>query len=269
MLDGRKYLKLLASYRPVAQKCPYCGTSTLSASGRPSFCNFCEQFAGVQAGASSPFEAIKAQLDANSTEAALKSADQLMKGNMDPEQLYLLGVFYLNLSTIEFQSKDYNQMGFMEPNADNIRASLDLTMKWKECFFKVIRIVGGELQGNIQVDPTMVLMKFMSEIRLQRYVDAATTLRTLQSLDKRGTYSEYALLVYSVEKDTKQAQASLLAALGSGEMNAYYYLAKYLAKQGKLKEAESLLSTLSTSVEVSMSRELLYRIRLTEEASKM
>ncbi|MDE1873557.1 MAG: hypothetical protein KGI04_00340 [Candidatus Micrarchaeota archaeon] len=270
MLDGKKYLRLLVGYRPVSQKCPHCNSSTLSASGHASFCNFCEQYAGEGAAAAqTPFAAVRSSIDANDLDSALKGADQMMKGNKDPEQLYLLGVFYLNLSVIRFQGKDYNLMGFMEPNADSIRASLDLTMRWKECFFKVIKIVGDELAANLQVDPSLVFARFMSEIRLGRIVDASVTLGTLRNLDKQGTLSAYALLVYSVEKDTKQAEASLAKSLAASEINSYYYLAKYLAKHGKLSEAEPLLSKLNQMANVSMSRELLYRIRLTEEASKV
>ena len=270
VLDGKSYLRLLASYRPVARRCPHCSASMLSASGRASFCNFCEQYVDVSATeAQTPFVAVRSQIDANDWDAALKSAEQMMKGNADPEQLYVLGVFYLNLSTIRFQSRDYNLMGFMEANANSIRSSLDLTMRWKECFFKVIKLVGDELKASIQADPALVFIKFMSEIRLQRFVDAAITLRTLQSLDKRGVLSEYALLVYSAEKNTKQAEASISVMLAKGEINAYYYLAKYLAKHNKRDEAIAILQRLSQYARVSMSQQLLYRIMLTQEASKM
>ncbi len=272
MLDGKRYLRLLSGYRLVEQRCPHCGASTYSSSGRLTFCNFCEQPVNLSQGgqtAESQFAPIMAQVESGDWAAALKSAEQLAKGNNDPMMLYLLGVLYRNASTAKFQSKDYNLMGFMEQNAGNIRESLDLTMKWKEYFFKAIKVIGTELQGNMQVDPELVFVKFMSEIRLQKLVDAASTLRSIQILDKNGAVSEYALLVYSAEKNTKQADASLGKALENGEINAYYYLAKYLAKHGKLAEAEAILQKLGTISEVSMSQELLYRIKLTQEASKM
>jgi len=271
VLDWKKYMALLASSNPVAQRCTHCGATTFSFSGRPSFCNFCEQYVEANAAteAQTPFASVRSSIDSNDTDSALKSAEQLMKGNKDPEQLYLLGVFYLNLSTAMFQNRNYNLKGFMEANASNIRSSLDLTMRWKECFFKVIRIVDSELQANMQIDPALVLLKFMCEIRLKRLVDASIALKELQTLDKRGFLSEYALLVYSVEKGAKEAETSLQKALGAKEVNAFYYLAKYLAKNNKLNEAEQVLLKLGQIGRVSMSDELLYRIRLAQEASKM
>jgi uncharacterized Zn finger protein (UPF0148 family) len=271
VLDWKKYMAMLASGKPVAQMCTHCGATTFSFSGNPSFCNFCEQYVEVNAAteAQTPFAAVRTSIDSNDVDSALKSAEQLMKGNKDPEQLYLLGVFYLNLSTAMFQNRNYNLKGFMEANANNIRSSLDLTMRWKECFFKVIKIVDSELQANLQIDPALVLLKFMCEIRLRRLVDASIALRELQTLDKRSFLSEYALLVYGVEKGTREAEASLQKALGAKEVNAFFYLAKYLAKHNKLSEAEQVLLKLGQIARVSMSDELLYRIRLAREASKM
>jgi hypothetical protein len=271
VLDWKKYMAMLASGKPVAQMCTHCGATTFSFSGNPSFCNFCEQYVEVNAAteAQTPFASVRSGIDSNDVDSALKSAEQLMKGNKDPEQLYLLGVFYLNLSTEMFQNRNYNLKGFMEANANNIRSSLDLTMRWKECFFKVIKIVDSELQANMQIDPALVLLKFMCEIRLKRLVDASIALKELQTLDKRGFLSEYALLVYSVEKGAKEAETSLQKALGAKEVNAFYYLAKYLAKHNKLNEAEQVLLKLGQIGRVSMSDELLYRIRLAREASKM
>ncbi len=271
MIDGGKYLRLLSKFQPAARRCLHCASTTYSINGKPSFCNFCEQYtgSGVEQAAETPFSAVRSQIDANGWDAAEKTASQLIKGNKDPEQLYLIGVFYHELSTIRFQSRDYNQMGFMEKNAVNIRDSLDLTMKWKECFFKVIKIVGDELQGNVQVDPELVFIKLVSELRLRRFVEAAATLKVLQNLDKHGILIGYAQLAYNVERNTKQAEASLASMLPQSEINTYYYLAKYLAKNKKLREAELLIELLGKTSEVLSSRELLYKIRLAQEASKM
>ncbi len=276
MLDGRRYIGLLSGYKPIGERCPHCGTNTYSAGRKISFCNFCElpvDFSNPDAQYSQASQTLFAplleQANEGNLDAAIKGAEQLVKGNKDSQLLYLLGVLYRNISTARFQGKDYNQMGFMEPNAKNIRSSLDLTMRWKECFFKAIKVVDGEMQTSVQIDPELVFTRFMCEIRLQDYVNAATTLRSVQTLDKKTAMAEYALLVYSAEKNTKQAEPSLLKALESGELNAYYYLARYLAKRGKLREAEMVLRSLERIARVSMSQELVYRIRLTEDASKL
>lgn len=276
MLDGKKYLRQLMGLKPAALSCPHCGTKTLSASGRSAFCNFCEQYIEILAAeaqgdkrAEAAFAAVQAPMSAGKWDDALKNADQLLKNNSDPRQLYLLALFYLRLSSIKYHKTDYALRGFMEANADNIRSSLDLTMKWKECFFKAIKIVGDELGKNLQIDAELVFIKFMSEIKLQRLVDSFKTLRALQTLDKKGNLMSYALIVYNVEARTKEEEESLAKMLAKNEVNAFYYLAKHLAKQKRLEEANKILQKLSETTDIFMVQDLLSKVRATQEASKM
>ena len=275
MIDWKKHVRLMAKYRPAAIRCPHCGATTVSASGNSSFCNFCEQrvdtlsSAAIEvSSAEVPFASVLAGMVAGDWKATLESADKLMKGNSRPEQLYLLGIFYRRLSALKFQNKNYALMGFMEPNADSIRDSLDLTMKWKECFFKVVKIVDDEQQGNVQIEPELVFIKLLSELNLKRLVEAQVTLKALQSLDKRGTLYEYALMAYETETDGKQAEKLVSKALAQNEINAYFYLALYLSKRGKLSEAEAVLGKLASIASMPLAKELDYTVRLSLEASK-
>jgi tetratricopeptide (TPR) repeat protein len=212
---------------------------------------------------------VLSQLKGGTLEAALKNAGVLLKNNQDPRQLYLLGVFYRYVSSLMYYQKDYNLKGFMEPNATNTEISLQLTAKWKECFFKLISVIDSEIEKNLQVETDLVLVKFMCEVRLRRFVDAANSLRRLQNLDRHGTLADYALLVYSAEKNTKQTEASVSKAIARDNLNAYYYLAKFLSQQKKLEEATAILQRLGKVSDILMAQELLARVRSTQEASRM
>ena len=275
MLDGKKYLELLTDAKLLVQTCPRCGSDTHFISGGDFFCNLCEQRNDptnqepVNETARTSFAAVLTPMGKGDLDGALKSAEQMLKNNLDPTQLYLLGVFYRYLSDTRYYQKDYNIKGFMEANADNTRTSLDLTARWKECFYKATRIVDSEINKNLQVDADLILMKFLAEIRLRRFVDAANSLRRLQNMDKHGLIADYALLVYSVEKPTKQAEASVAKSIARNNLNAYYYLAKHLAREKKLQEAADLLDKLNRITEIPLVEDLLNRVRSTQEASKV
>lgn len=275
MLDGKKYLQLLSNAKFLVQTCRHCGSETHFISGGDFFCNFCEQhndpalLQEVEQTAQAAFAPVRDQWGKNNLDEAVKTADQLLKNNADPKQLYLLGLFYRYISTIKYYQKDYTLKGFMEANADSTLASLGLTSRWKECFFKEIKIVDGEIANNMQIELDLIFIKFISEIRLQRFADAASSLRRLQSMDRHGIVADYALLVYSVEKNTKQAEASVAKAIARDDINAYYYLAKCLAKQKKLEDAADLLEKLNDTTEITMVQELLIKINAAQEASKM
>jgi tetratricopeptide (TPR) repeat protein len=275
VLDGKKYLQLLSAVKFLIQTCPHCGSETNFISGGDFFCNFCEQhndpalLQNVDRTAQVAFVPVLSQMNTGNLDEALKNAERLMKNNADAKQLYLLGLFYRNVSGIRYYQKDYALKGFMEANAASSASSLGLTSRWKECFFKAIGIIDGEISKNLQIEIDLVFIKFISEVRLRRFVDAANTLRRLQNMDRHGIVADYALLVYSVEKNTGQAEASIAKAAARNNVNAYYYLAEYLARQKKLEEAGGILEKLDKTTEIAMVQELLNRVRATQEASKM
>lgn len=273
MLDGKKYLRQLMELELTAIGCPHCGSQTISAGGKSTFCNFCEQhtdvFSAGDKDAQAAFAPVVSSMAANSLDEARKNADRLLKNNSAPRQLYLLSQFYLYFSNLKYYQRDYALQGFMEANADNISSSLDLTSRWKECYFKAIKIVEGELTKNMQVEPELVFIKFMSEMKLQKLVDAANTLVNLERLDKRGLLIEYATMVYNAEKRTQKSEPNLSKMLANKEINSFYYLAKYLAKRKKLEESEKILQKLSESTKIFVAEELLNKVRATLEASKM
>lgn len=281
MLDYKRYLKSLSSTGILALTCPHCGASTKSAEGRGSFCNFCEQYINVsdeevqkEMSAEIAFTEIHAATREEKWDAAQKKITTLLQGSTDPRLFYISALFYLYLSDVKYRERDYTLHGFMEQNANNITASLDLTSKCKECFYRSVRLVKNdldrnELDSNALIDAGFAFTKFMSEIKLHRFVDARKTLKMLHGPSVQSLLADYADMVYQVETNGKDVEASLEKMLSAMDINSFYYLAKALAKQKKLDEAEQVLNLLKDKANISMARELMNRIKSAQEASKM
>lgn len=276
MLEYKRYLQDINTVSVLDLTCPHCGATTKSAGGNDAFCNFCEQHIVVpeseiekEKGAEIAFMEIHSAVAGNDWQGAVQKAEQLLKGSSDPRIFYLSALLYESFSNLKFHTKDYNRLGFMEENAVNIRESLDLTFKWKEYFFKTIRLVNDEIKKNSGAEESLVFIKFMSEIKLKKFVDAARTLKALGGAGVEDRANDYAKMVYNVEADTKEAEASLRKQLARNEVNAFYYLAKHLAKQKRLDEANALLRKLNERANIFMAQELLNKVVSAQEASKM
>ncbi len=271
MLNGKAYLKSLANLKLLLLTCPNCGSDTYTAGKSTAFCNFCEQYIDSTAptGAETVFVPVQTAIKDGKWDEAFKQAETLLKGNVDPRQLYLLALFYQDFAIQKYYQKDYMLPGFMESNADNIRRSLDLTSRWKECYFKAIKLVDGDLAKNMQVDSGLIYLKFISEIRLHKMVDASKTLETLHSLDTQGVITAYATLVYDAESDSKNTELDLYKQFSHDEINAFYYLARYLAKRNQLEESEEILEKLNETTKIFLVQDLLQKVKSAKEASKM
>lgn len=276
MLSGAKYAHKLKAYAPEKVACPHCGMQTCSSNQAYSFCNFCEQLVDVaksipehEKTSQAAFVPVAELLLSKNWDGALAAADTLMKGNTDPEQLYLLGTFYSGISGIRYRKRDYELEGFMEANADMIRSSLDLTSKAKECFFKAIKCVVGAQADGASADTSLLFIKFMCEMRLRRLPDALTALDELRKSDTGNSFINYAYAVYGVETLAKDVDRVLANMLENNEPNSFYYLARYLAGHKKLGEASELLQVLVGIARMPLADELLYEVRQAQEAAAM
>ena len=276
MLNAAKYAKMLAKYAPQSIVCPHCGMQTAISNNSYSFCNFCEQ--RIDLGKSAPeherraqasFAPIASLLKANKPDEAVAEAGKLLKGNTDPEQLYLLGVFYSGASWSKYANRDYGLHGFMEANAVSVRNSLELTSKAKECFYKVIKLVGGAQAGNAAADAQLLFIKFMSCVRLRRKTDAMRALEELKQMDRQNALVGYAYAVYAVETGARDTDKVLGGMLEINEINSFYYLARHLALQKRMGEAALLLRKLGDIATLSQASELLEKVCSAQEASEL
>lgn len=275
MLDYNKYISGINGSDIFELTCPHCGAVTHSAKGKSVFCNFCEQYINItdaaitkEAGAEVAFAQISGSLSAGRYEDAENRVAQLVKGTEDPKLNYMSAISYLYLSDARYHDRDYNLRGFMEKNADNVRESLELISKSKEHFYKAIKLVRYELDRDVMVDESTLFIKFISEIRLKRFVDSSKTLRLLRGSGAQSLIGEYADMVYYVEADRVVAEEVLPSLLSRNEINAFYYLAKHLATKKRLDEAEKVLKWLSGITNMMMAQELLRKIHSAQEASK-
>jgi len=262
------YLKKLASAKPAALTCPQCGARTISTSGNDTFCNFCEQYVNAGEGAEILFASVHAGIKAGDWEGSTKKVEQLLKTNTEPRLLYLSAVFYDYFSDIRYNDRNYNLQGFMEANAENIGKGVELASLSKNCFYKALKLTDTIIKGNSILDPNIFLIKFLSEMRLGMAVDAMRTLSRIKFNFSQSPITRYANLVYGVETNSKEAEALLSDSITRGQMNAFYYLAKYLAKRDQIDEAYVLLQKFNKMVESPIARELTIQVISARNASE-
>ena len=111
-------------------------------------------------------------------------------------------------------------------------------------------------------------MKLLAEIKLHRPADAAETLSQLRAIDMKGLLTEYAQMAYDIETGSEEVAVSLEKVLARNYANAFYYLAKYLARQGKTEEAKSVILRLNKKAYTPMADKLLRKITAAQEESE-
>ena len=84
----------------------------------------------------------------------------------------------------------------------------------------------------------------------------------------KGLLTEYAQMAYDIETGSEEAAASLEKVLARNYANAFYYLARHLASQGKTEEAKSVLLRLNKRAYTPMAERLLRKINNAQEESE-
>ena len=263
-----KLSELLAK-RPSMKVCSYCGRSTL-AYGNTYFCNFCELYNGelpvgselsINPELLSNMQSASQLLAQKQFSEAEKSIDQFASAAVNPMVLYVAAVLYRYLSDAFYFNVNYNLNGFMELNSENREKSLQLTAKSKEYFFKAIHAIDSSPEPKSDL---LLFVRFMSLVKLGRLVEAKKALSDLSS--KQAQLYGYASMVYSVESNSRQALALVNKQLASGNVNAIYYLSKYLAANGKSDEAQQVLEQAKKSgIEFYMAFPLVKQIEQSQE----
>lgn len=275
MLNYKKYIGGIKKTEVLDINCPHCGMPTRSLKGTSVFCNFCEQYINIseaeivkETGADLPFSEVSDAISSGRFEEAEKKLALFKKGKANPLLMYLSGLSYICLSDAKYYDTDYRLRGFMEQNSANIRKGLDLTSNWKECFYNAIKIVKYGIERDVTIDGPMLFIKFMSEIRLKRFVDAEKTLTLLRGSGAKSELTAYADMVYNVEAHRPVAEQVLEGMLPTGELNSFYYVAKHLAQEGKLEEAALVLKWLNGMTVMFLADALSIRIESTMKASE-
>ncbi len=274
MPDFGRYLRSFENAKFSEVVCKHCWTHAKSASAVDAVCNFCEQHVSASAYALHNPEAEAIFLKLQSAAARglraddLGALDALLKGCSDPQVLYISGIFYSILSDSLYLCRNYALPGFMEENSGNIKASLGYSARSKELFYGAIALSGTEPASGAEAE-SLLFMEFLCWIKLGRLADASRVLETLHKLAKDEKALDYSDMVFSVESGAKDADARLAKLLSGNEANAFYYLAKRLAKGKRFGEALSVLARLGRKVNVQMAPQLASSIRAAQEASRV
>lgn len=268
MMNSNKYARLLQHAKLSVTTCNYCGMP-IAYSNDP-FCQFCELYnkQPPEMAESKVSEEINALItkaanliNSNSLEEAEKAIDLLAQKSSNPVTLYVAGIYYAYLSDKFYFATDYTQKGFMEGNAENKEKSLLITSKSKECLYKAVAITDSLPDPK----PQMALFaKFLALMALGRMNLAREALKAITD----GTLLAYATAAFAAKSNAKNADKQIEQLLNRN-INAYYYLASYLAKNGKPDLAKEILDTLSAKgIGIRQAYALQKRIQLNEEEYK-
>lgn len=274
MLKYANYLSGFENAQLSRLRCNHCGADAYSTNGKDAICSFCEEYSSISdagfyggADAEATFTHMQYLLKNGSWSTA--EIEKLLANSSDPKLFYTSAIFLSAYSDLAYYSTNYASAELTGRNSENIRAGIEFASKSKECFYKAIALINADIKSSdAQASEELLYTKVLSETRLHRLADAAGTLSQLRVLDIQGPLTEYAEMVYSIEAGTDEADALLETMLARNYTNAFYYLARHLAKQGLLDDAESVISRLNKKSYVPMAETLLRKIEAAQEESE-
>ena len=262
-MDCSKYLAAL-DLKADYVECPYCGAMFPLGKNGSGFCSFCEGFydESVEAGREDDL-AQMAGLHGFIKKSALSELENalasLQPKTLDPFTLFAKGSFYRYLSNYRYYDLDYNRQGFMEENSSNIYESLDLTAKYKEFFYKAIKVSKEKYSAS----PNEILqyMQFITNLKLKRRFQAGLALREMKTSAKNRELLDYSEMAYLAESADGNALEMIGRLSEAGNLNSLYYLGEYLVLKKLFKDAEHVLQALIDKVEMHEAAYLLHRVR--------
>ncbi len=269
-MDVSGYLKRLDKIKFSEETCPSCNSAVLSASPVGAFCHFCEIYVPVDferkmdPGAAAAFTAAHAAAVKNDTMSAIGAMAPL-EASADPLVLYGVGNVYMVLSDNTYYGVNYALGGFMYSNADkrndeynkNPVNSMHLLSKAKEMMYASIFAINKSAKED---DWLYLYTKFISEIKLKRLARAHLLLNELNK-QQQTPVTPYSNLSYTIWAGGKNAEKLLRPLLDIGEINAYYYLAKYLADRNDLLGAQKVLAKISSRTRMPMADKLMLKAK--------
>lgn len=270
------YLDLIDKISSSGLVCRCCGAAAETFSDeRETFCNFCESHVSysdaniLNSNSENESNLINLQKSAATGEwiKGVKYADALAL-TKDPFFLYGASMYYRLFSDFTYNDVNYEQGGFMYSNAEkrsddfqkNKYNAMALISKSKEYLFKIIKTVSSSQQP----DSEHLYLKFISNIKLKRYPQAAESLVELETASPKSTVSKYAALVFSVDVvyNDKPSNKPLQIDSASGSSTFFYYLAKQMVNQRNLEDAITILNRLNSKSYMPMA--FYYRKRVVD-----
>lgn len=272
------YLNLIDRISASELICRCCGAYAYTfVAQNDTFCSFCEAHVSsdnasmVHAKTENGKSLASMQKSASSGawEDGVQYADALAS-TKDIFFLYGASMFYRFFSDFTYNDVNYEQGGFMYSNAEkrsddfqkNKYNAMALISKSKEYLFKIIKTV----KSIPNPDAESVYLKFMSNMKLKRYPQAAESLMQLVKAGPDSAMSRYAELVFSAN-DVSNKTPNIDSAFGSATF--FYYLAKHLANSGNLEDSIKILDRLAGRSYMPMAFYYKKRVADVNSASRM
>jgi len=253
------YIYALSKAEYKTMQCPFCGGQT-AYKGKESFCTICESYLGPKTDGPSHSGSLTS-VNADVLNGATDKLDGFLKANpkllSEPGMLYGVGTLYAIASSYKYHDLYYAREGFMEQNSSNVYASLSMVSRSKEFFYRTLDSL-EKLQG---VDPVSLYLEFITNMRLNRILDARAALNKMALMNKESAVLLYANMVYAVGTRSKSAMDHIETLAGNGEPNSFYYFARHQAQARKLEDAEAMLSVITEKFKMPMAAYMLQDLR--------
>ena len=257
--------------------CMTCGSVTpLPSSASDTICTFCEGYvlsAGKRLKPDDPFLLAQDSMKKSDWIGAIKNLDAVVAGN-DPIKLFGAASIYTAFSDSAYNDVNYNLPGFMDKNADNRNDepgknpynSMRLMAKAKEMLFNTIYIINTQTEIR---DEATRYMEFMSEMKLNRFVQASKVLKRINDSKGKGLIWMSSNMVYAVEIKSKSAEGLITQLIQRDELNSLYYYARYYLDSKKLDPAGRALSLATKKAYMPNALRLLRKVRNAEDAMRL
>jgi len=257
------YIKQMSKGNVNEATCSYCGYKQELNSY---FCTFCEigkdvaKTSTIDTTTLAQLTEVHNAIIAEDLEKAEEKLDALGLKAANPYLLYVIGVLFKQISDIAYFGVDYTLKGFMPENAETREKSLRMEAKSKEFFYKAIYAAEAVPEPK---EGQLLFIEFLSYLHLDYFPEAKNLLDKIPESNKK--MKEYAEMAYAAETNSKQAEKAIEAMLKENEPNAFYYLAKYLAKNQKANEAERVLKEIEKVAKLPIA----YRLKKNIEFAKV
>ncbi len=250
--------------------CVHCGNAIISIPLKESFCHFCELIGDDDSVDSSKgYKELRGMMDSRNELALSGKWDdasavaEKIKMTAIPSVLYANGLFYLAFSDVLYKSVDYGMEGYMEGNSDNRERSIKVLSEGKTQIYKAIRLSEDRLQHGYDSAPAY--LRFIAYSRLQVPDGAKAALIALESKEsKESALLLYARTVHLAAYGTERAALAEVGKATESQVNAFYYLARLMIREGRTGEAIKVLARLSSLVYMPLAAETLRKAREAE-----
>jgi DNA-directed RNA polymerase subunit F len=263
-MDVKKYISFMSNELH-SFACEYCGSEFKSFNAQASACPFCNIYSeksNLELAEDAAFDAAKTLNNAimQDTDYDIeKIANNILSLKNSPQQIYSLAILYERSSELEHSNKNYNIPGFMEENSDHEERAATQFSRAKGLLYDAIFACNKELSSGESAE--LQYVKLLAQLEVNDMHNAKTTIEALAKMGARKEMLDYANMLYMIKLNKEDAIKYIEQVIGNGDIMGFYYMSKYLASKGRLKEAELILSNLLSKENIFVAKLLLDKVK--------